>query len=279
MSAVAAAPPLLVVTPTLGTSPYLGEAVRSVQAAGVPARHLLVCPEAQCASLRERFPDCTVIGERGASAGPYAALNRGLAAGGDWRWFTVINDDDRAGRGLTRLIADDSHAAEAEEIVYGDLGLIGERGEVYGPLAVERNPRRFGGLWRSGIVPMMQPGTLVGRRVLERLGGFDERYRLSADLDFWVRAFTSGVPFRYRRAHVADFRLRRGQLSANTAAVAGETDAIVAGFGPPTTGAARLAIRTAFRVRNAGRFAERLVRTGHVRAARLYGSEGGAPDS
>jgi hypothetical protein len=45
---------------------------------------------------------------------------------------------------------------------------------------------------------------------------------------------------------------------------------VLAPLGPPTTGWERWRTRTRYRLENLPAFAERLLRTGHVRTARLY---------
>ena len=47
---------LLVLTPTLGTSPYLDETVRSIERLEWPIEHVLVCPVGKIAELARRFP-------------------------------------------------------------------------------------------------------------------------------------------------------------------------------------------------------------------------------
>ena len=76
---------LLVLTPTLGTSSYLGETLRSVAGLGAAVRHVLVCPPVMQDELRRRAPSAEIIADTG--AGVYAALNRGLQVGGEWDAF------------------------------------------------------------------------------------------------------------------------------------------------------------------------------------------------
>jgi hypothetical protein len=262
--------PLLILTPTLGESADLAETVRSVEALSLSVLHVLVCPESRANDLRERFPRCRTVTELSTARGLYAAINRALSVIDGWSWFTCINDDDRLAAGFVACATAHCHPDRAYSIGYGNVRLIGERGQPLGPLARERSPGRFQRLWRSGIVPLMPQGTTISRRVIERLGCFDEQYRRCADLDFWVRASTTGIPFRYYDVHVADFRLRRGQLSADVPAVEHETQAILTPLGPPTRGWERAWTRTRYRLENLPTFAERMVRTGHVRTSHLY---------
>ena len=67
---------LLVVTPTLGDSPWLTETVESVARCAAGARHVLVTRADRVTELAARFPEAQVVAESG--AGMYAAINAGL---------------------------------------------------------------------------------------------------------------------------------------------------------------------------------------------------------
>lgn len=112
---------ILVVTPTLGESPWLAETVASVAALRIPGAHVLVAPEAAVGKLAARFPGVTVVPEPG--GGMYAAVNAGLAAVQGWEAFTYINDDDLLLPGFTAVVERASHAAGTPLLAYG-LSLI-----------------------------------------------------------------------------------------------------------------------------------------------------------
>jgi hypothetical protein len=220
-------PRLLIVTPTLGQSELLDATVASVAALPVPVRHWLSAPATALPDLARRFPQTQVVADAGRAGGIYGALNAALAAAGeDWDWFTYINDDDALLPGFGGL-AQRHCRANAEPVAYGDVALVGADGRAIARITVERNPARIGALLQAGISPLMQQGTLFRRDVVRALKGFDLRYRLCADLDFWLRAYAGGCPFRYYPELVAQFRLRGGQLSADTAATRREQDEIV----------------------------------------------------
>ena len=103
-----ATPSLLLLTPTLGTSPYLDASVASVAGLGLSVHHLLVCPAGQTGVLGQRFPGRTVVADAGREGGLYGALNAGLAAadalGLSWEWFTSLNDDVLLSPGFAELV-------------------------------------------------------------------------------------------------------------------------------------------------------------------------------
>lgn len=219
---------LLIVTPTLGESAFLEETMASVAALGLPVTHVLSTPLARVAALQERYPSATVVPDAGRSGGIYGALNAALAAApAGWNWFTYINDDDKLLPGFAGVVRRHLASPDPEPVIYGNVEQIDETGRHIGMVTVERNPRWIPALLQEGISPVMQQGMLFRRDWVSRLGGFDLRYRLCADLDFWLRARATGAKFRYYPVRVAQFRLRNGQLSADTDCTILEQDTIV----------------------------------------------------
>src|SRR5690606_24365920 len=126
------------------------------------------------------------------------------------------------------------------------------------------------------ISPLMQQGMLFRRDVVNRLGGFDLRYRLCADLDFWLRAYANGARFAYESECVAQFRLRDGQLSGNTNLTQKEQDNIVARHLPARSSKfQRVLTKAAYRTYDLPRYLERFRKRGmHTSYALL--EQGGA---
>lgn len=200
----------LVVTPTLGSSPWLDETVASVAALS-GAQHVVVCPMAVGGELARRFPRARVVPETG--NGMYAAINAGIAAASEWDVFTYLNDDDLlCAAGATaagQLLERDLTA----ELVYGQVRLIDAKGSSLGWLPVAHRPDDLARLLARDVVPLAQPGTWLRAAAVKRLGGFDESYRIAGDLDMFSRALAAGMRFRYLPMEVASFRLHAGQLS------------------------------------------------------------------
>ena len=252
--------PILVATPTLGDSPFLDETVSSVASQSAEIIHVIAAPAEKLTTLQARYPQTRVCADYGRTGGIYGALNAALAAAPhDWEWFTYINDDDALLPGFSVVAAREAAARPRADVVYGDVELIDEHGRRLSRITTERHPAWIPALLQQGISPLMQQGMLFRRGVVERLRGFDTRYRLCADLDFWVRAYASGARFRSHRTRVAQFRLRRGQLSGNTSITEFEQSEIVARHLPQrVTPVLKTVARLRYRWCNLPRYASRV---------------------
>jgi GT2 family glycosyltransferase len=219
---------ILVVTPTLGESVFLDKTVDSVATQLLDILHVISAPAGKQQALQRRFPHARVVPDGGKKGGIYGALNAALKHIPDgWDWFTYINDDDLLLPGFSEAFYKHMRSAATEPVIYGDVGLIDENGRNISLVTTERDPAWIPALLQQGISPLMQQGMLFRRNIVRRLKGFDPRYRLCADLDFWLRAYAAGAKFRYYPKRVAQFRLRSGQLSGNTDTTRHEQDEIV----------------------------------------------------
>ena len=257
---------LLVITPTLGQSPWLDETMTNVAGLTVACRHVLVCPAAVRADLEKRFPQAQVVTEPG--GGMYTAINAGIAAATDeWDAFTYINDDDLLLPGFAAHAQALEGAGARPMIAYGNVKLIDGRGRRLGAIPVSQFPSMNRALYAQRIEPVYQHGTLITRAALTTLRGFDASFHFCGDSEFLARACISGVPFmRSGGSAVAAFRLRTGQLTKNRAAMVAERAAVDAKLGligcEPRL--RRWLARLAFRSGNLPIYAERVARHGFV---------------
>jgi glycosyltransferase involved in cell wall biosynthesis len=257
---------ILVVTPTLGESPWLAETIASVAAFHGTCRHVLVAPTAKVEALAEKFPGVVIVSERG--EGMYAAINTGLAASSDWEAFTYLNDDDLLLPEFADVILAITESGRQERrIAYGGVRLIDGNGRRLGAIPISPAPEINRVLYAQRLEPVYQHGTLATRAVVEAIGVFDGGLRFCGDSEFLARACVRGVPFvRATGREVAAFRLRTGQLTKNRLAMIAErarVDEKLGLIGPQSAGALRLA-RWRFRLANLAIYAERIRRHGFI---------------
>jgi glycosyltransferase involved in cell wall biosynthesis len=162
---------------------------------------------------------CNRWGVRAIYAPPgnmYRAINAGLRPM-QTEWITYLNSDDIVyPRSYERLVA----LGERERacLVYGDNDFIDSEGRFLFALKAP-SPARLLGVFRSGLLAFAQPAAIFRKTDFEEMGGFDERYRLIADYDFFYRLLSSGKKFvRAQGPTVAAFRRHDSQLSTREAA-------------------------------------------------------------
>jgi hypothetical protein len=264
---------LLIVTPTLGKAESLSETMTGIEMLGLDFIHVFACPKAAMEDLRSRYPKSIVVEDAGREGGIYGALNAALHAVPDgWEWFTYINDDDLLTTGFARMVRTHLSRPVPEPVTYGKVRLIDEKSHPVNYVTTEPTPRFIPAILQQGMSPLNQQGMLFHRSVVEKLGGFDIRYKLCADLDFWVRAYAAGFSFRYYPIEVGRFRVRAGQLSGDVQLTRREQAEIVRRHFPPTRSRLALAcIRFRYRLLNAPKYLTRIVTAGWKTSDQLLG--------
>jgi glycosyltransferase involved in cell wall biosynthesis len=183
----------------------------------------------------------------------YRAINVGMRELADHAWLTYLNSDDLAYvDGYTRLM--ERGERDARDVVYGNGDFVDERGAFvflqasFGPAVARRQ-------LAVGTMPFVQPAAVFRREVFERLGGFDERFRMIADYDFFARASAAGFRFgRVGGRPIAAFRVHGRQLStAGRVDVEREQAARRRECGPYRR-LARMGLSALWKVRNTGNY-------------------------
>lgn len=123
--------------------------------------------------------------------GLYDAMNKGLAlANGEYVWY--LNSDDRlASDAISRLLkpVHGGQDGKSPDIIHGGV----RRFDKAGALSLDVLDRSA--LWTTHrgcslpiSMPFNHPATVIRRTLMQRLGGFDTAFRISADFDLFWRA-------------------------------------------------------------------------------------------
>lgn len=197
-----------VVIPTLNCAATLAETLLSV--ARVPAiARVIVADSGSTDGTLEIAASAGVEVIEHAPRGMYAAINMAIHQL-DTPWVSYLNGDDLLRcDGITRLL----QQASSADILYGPVDFVTADGSFI-HCWHSASPRSLLPLYRAGVSPLLQQGTLFRRVVFETLAGFDTQWRFVADADFWFRAAEHG--YRFRRINhppVAAFRMHSGQQS------------------------------------------------------------------
>ena len=195
--------PVSIVTINRNDAAGLARTLRSIQALRAlrPVEQVIVDGASTDGSLQviaaeaPAGPGTVVVSEP--DAGIYDAMNKGWRAARG-RHVAFVNAGDEVLPGPFAAYLDFASAGDAD--VYYAKTLV--RDPRSGATRVhERHPDQL----HRDTVPHLT--TLTRRALLERLGGFDERYRICADRDLFVRARTGAAGFRFFDEAVAVFEL------------------------------------------------------------------------
>ena len=211
-----ASPRISIVTPCLNRARYLGAAIESVRAQNFPdVEHIVVDGMSTdgTVELLERYPHLRVIREP--DTGLYDALNKGLrAASGDI--VGHLNSDDLYAPGVFAAVAEAFADPQVDAVFGGAEVFEGDTPEE------RRVVRRF---TRREEIELSVFNTTVGvpitnarffhRRVYERVGYTDLRYRIAADRDFLLRVALTEPRAVLLDRIIYQYRMHPGSLTIN----------------------------------------------------------------
>lgn len=194
-------PLVTIVTPCLNPGNRLEACLRSVAAQTYGrVEHLVVDGGSSDATVALLESRARVRWVSEPDDGQTDAINKGfrLASGEILGW---LNADDTLDPRAVELSVAALQRNPGAGWSYGDIEIHGSQ------TAVVRGPRALTicDLDAGDIVP--QPGSLIWRWALERVGPLDSTLNLAMDFDLWVRLLTSGIPAVHVDAIVARFEI------------------------------------------------------------------------
>ena len=136
--------------------------------------------------FQERLPTLRTVSEP--DDGVYDAINKGIrmARGA---WVYILGSDDSLAGPKTLETAHEYLCATEKDLVYGLVRLVGAHTHF-------KKRRRLGGrysLAKLTKVGLCQQACFYRREIFARLGPFNTRYKIWADWEFAIRAFSEGL--------------------------------------------------------------------------------------
>lgn len=197
----------------------------------------------------------------------YGAINSGLRRM-DTEWITYLNSDDLVyPQSYARLLA--LGGQQSASVVYGDCDFVDYEGRFLFTLK-SPPPSRLRGLLECGLAGFAQPAAIFRRSAFQELEGFDERYRLIADFDFFYRLTFSGYKLtRLQGPTVAAFRLSASQFTRREAANMREEMQSFRSASNVRASHHGLLDVLYWRLQNSPAYLWRLIKHGHFRLSRL----------
>lgn len=186
-----------IVTVTLDAAEVLGEALQSVRLQDHGDVELVIVDGGSSdgtLDLVAQFQDLRPRLLRGPDAGIYDAMNKGIAAASGEALFFLNADDRLAHPGTLRTLARGLARRDAD-LVFGDIAIFDRQAERH-------RSHRHVRVSRLGHESLSHQAVLARRRCFERVGGFDTRWRVCADLDWFMRCAAAGLQFEHLPALV-----------------------------------------------------------------------------
>tara|TARA_B100000809_G_scaffold46738_1_gene41146 strand:- start:11995 stop:12795 length:801 start_codon:yes stop_codon:yes gene_type:complete len=132
--------------------------------------------------------------------GIYNAMNKGLGlANGEI--IAILNADDYYYPETIELVVNQFEEDEAA-VVYGDLTKLRALNNKEYFKAIQPNISLM-----EQTMPIFHPATFVKKKVYDKVGGFNEKYQLSADYDFIYKTYKAGFQFKYLPKALTVFRI------------------------------------------------------------------------
>ena len=203
-------PSVVVVVPTLGERvETLRHSLASVRAQSDVLAHLVVVVPEAATEARKIASDlgATVVDDprRGLSA----AVNAGVAARRDERFYAWLGDDDLLAEGGLRTLADLLEAEPRAVVAYGACTYIDDADRTIAVSRAGDLATKILG-WGPDLVP--QPASLTRVDALLAAGEYDESLRFAMDLDMFLRLKRHGL-FVSTKQEVAAFRWHADSLT------------------------------------------------------------------
>ncbi len=227
------APLVSVILPNFNYARYLRERIQSILNQSMDDYELLYiddCSSDLSNTIVKEFlddPRITTVFHDQNSGRVYRRWNEGAAmAKGQWLWFAGADDAAEPDflEELTRIASSQSNIAIAhcQTMRIDDVGRILEH-RWGGDLEVMQhlNSSRVTdgeveiGMLTGGCFMASASSMLIRREVFDRLGGFDDRLRQSADWNFYVKA-CEGSKIAYVNSPLSSYRIHAGAVTSST---------------------------------------------------------------
>ena len=141
--------------------------------------------------------------------GLYFAMNKGIKmASGNI--LGIINSDDWYEKNAIECVVNEYINNPDIEFFYGNLNWINEEKNTNNLSVPMKDLNNY--TYRYWM-PFAHPTAFVCKKVYEKLGVFDTKYKIASDYDFILRCMDNGIKFKYINATLSNFR--EGGVSSN----------------------------------------------------------------
>jgi glycosyltransferase involved in cell wall biosynthesis len=143
--------------------------------------------------------------------GIYDALNKGfkMAKGKIFAW---LDSDNYYKLDITQKIVSILERQEDIDIIYGNVIIVKENTPHKDFITKSSLNFNDALLHNTSSIPV-QPGVFFKRNVFERVNGFNIKYRIAGDYDFWLKALKNNPNMYYLNSVFGFYRVENNALS------------------------------------------------------------------
>lgn len=151
-----------------------------------------------------------------AGSGPAKARNIGISAAmGEFVAF--LDSDDRWDPGILKELLEEFQKFPDSIMVYTNFRIINADGEIIqeqavNPVSLDLSLVSSVRMIIEGVLPPRTSSVMVRRRIFDKIGSFDETYRIGEDFDMWIRISLSGQ-VRFINKQLMSYRIHDAHLS------------------------------------------------------------------
>lgn len=199
-------PKITIVTPSFNQAPFLEETIRSVLLQGYPNLEYIIMDGGSTdgsVEIIRKYEPWLTYWQSEHDNGQAEAINNGWKRSTGYA-ITWLNSDDVFTPGSLMKSMQTLSAEEGHDLVYGDNIVIDENSVRLRTLT--GRPFSFEDVVVKGVNPIPQPGFIMKRELLNRIGMLDQSLHFAMDFDYWVRVALSGSRTCYVPHHLAMFR-------------------------------------------------------------------------
>jgi glycosyltransferase involved in cell wall biosynthesis len=210
-------PRISVITPSLNSESFIGEALESLAVQDYPGLESIVVDGGSIddtVSIARSYPFCKVIVRPG--MGLYAALNEGIGAC-TGQFISFLNSDDMLGPGILKEVAGIYESMKDVDII-GGRAILFEDNKDGRRHIVDDYSRYTGKTFDAHTLMFGAPlinAHFFNTNVFRKTGLFDNTYKLAADRDFMIRCYKNEPKIIYTQSLVYKYRRHHGSLTLN----------------------------------------------------------------
>lgn len=184
---------LSIITPTLNSSKFIEENIKSIKKLNIPFEHIVVDGGSSDSTIEKvlKYPHVRLIKEKN-KKGMYSAIHQGFvfSVGDALTW--VNSDDQVISEGYEQMY----HLLQNENLdfVYGNGFFVDINGKKIATIKGVKSAKFF---LKHGIMPFLQPASIYRKDLYCKIGGLRyNKFKIVGDFDLFNRmAFVKDVKF------------------------------------------------------------------------------------